>query len=148
MQTRPATAQDIPALGALFDGYRVFYEEPGDIELATRFIGDRLANGESTVFVAEAADGTLIGFTQLYRTFCSVAAAPIYVLYDLFVDPDHRRMGAGRELMETARQFVEGTDAVRMELATAIDNIPGQTLYESLGWRRDTEFYHYDLGTG
>jgi len=32
-----------------------------------------------------------------------------------------------------------------MEQATAIDNRPGQALYESLGWVRDEEFYHYEL---
>ena len=32
-----------------------------------------------------------------------------------------------------------------IELATNKDNIAGQTLYESLGYIRDQEFYSYDL---
>jgi hypothetical protein len=32
-----------------------------------------------------------------------------------------------------------------MELATAVDNQQAQTLYESLGWQRDNDFYHYSL---
>jgi hypothetical protein len=34
--------------------------------------------------------------------------------------------------------------AVRLELTTAIINVPEQRLYESMGWQRD-EFYLYGL---
>jgi hypothetical protein len=32
-----------------------------------------------------------------------------------------------------------------MKLSTAIDNLPAQRLYESLGWARDTAFCEYGL---
>jgi hypothetical protein len=28
---------------------------------------------------------------------------------------------------------------------TAVDNLPAQRLYESLGWQRDTGFFEYNL---
>ena len=38
---RQATLADIDALAPLFDAYRRFYEQPGDIALASDFLQDR-----------------------------------------------------------------------------------------------------------
>lgn len=144
---RYATLADVPAVGKLFDGYRQFYEQPADLSRATAYIQARLANEESTILVAETAAGELAGFCQLYATFCSVAAAPILVLYDLFVAPEYRRQGVGQALMLAANDHAQAAGVVRMELATAVDNHQAQALYESLGWQRDEDFYHYSLPT-
>jgi ribosomal protein S18 acetylase RimI-like enzyme len=47
--------------------------------------------------------------------------------------------------MDRARQLAEETGAHAIELATARSNAPAQVLYESLGYRRDEEFFHYSL---
>ena len=74
-----------------------------------------------------------------------MAAAPILVLYDLFVDPDYRRLRVGQALMLSARDHAKKVGVLRMELATAVTNHQAQALYESLGWQRDEDFYHYSL---
>ena len=142
---RYAILADVPQVGQLFDGYRQFYEQPADLALATAYIQTRLANAESTILVAETDDGQLAGFCQLYATFCSVAAAPILVLYDLFVASAQRRQGLGRDLLLAANEHAKAVGVVRMELATAVTNHQAQALYESLGWQRDNDFYHYSL---
>ncbi len=47
--------------------------------------------------------------------------------------------------MERARELAEATRANCLTLETATDNIPAQRLYESLGWKREQEFYRYFL---
>ena len=141
---RQATLADIDALAPLFDAYRRFYEQPGDVALASAFLHERLERGESTILLAEA-DGQLLGFCQLYPTWCSVAAARIFVLYDLFVDPDVRRGGVGRALMQAAQEFGRAAGAVRLDLGTARTNTRAQALYESEGWQRDDVFLTYNL---
>ena len=141
---RQATFADIDALAPLFDAYRRFYEQPGDVALASAFLHERLERNESTILVAEA-DGQLVGFCQLYPTWCSVAAARIFVLYDLFVDPDVRRGGVGRGLMRAAQAFGRAAGAVRLDLTTARTNTRAQALYESEGWQRDDVFLTYNL---
>ena len=88
---RLAVPDDLPQLSALFDAYRVFYEQPSDIPLARKFIAERLDNKDSVIFVALDSELKLIGFCQIYPSFCSVIAARIGVLYDLFVDPSVRK---------------------------------------------------------
>jgi ribosomal protein S18 acetylase RimI-like enzyme len=144
LATRHATLDDLDALAPLFDAYRRFYEQPGDIALASEFLHARLERGESTILVAEA-DGELLGFCQLYPSWCSVAAARIFVLYDLFVDDGVRRAGVGRALMLAARAFGRAAGAARLDLSTAHANTRAQALYESLGWRRDDVYRTYSL---
>jgi ribosomal protein S18 acetylase RimI-like enzyme len=145
MTVRPAQPADRAQLARLFDQYRQFYQQPPDLPLAQDFIGERLANHDSVIFVASVEPQTLVGFTQLYPTLCSVSAAKIYVLYDLFVAPPARGHGVARALMQAAQAYAEQTGAVRLELATARTNVQAQALYESLGWVRDSEFYRYNL---
>ncbi len=145
IRIRRAGEGDVAGVARLFDAYRQFYARPPDLALAERFIRERFERHESVILVAEAAAGELAGFCQLYPTFCSVSAAPIYVLYDLFVTPAARRMGAGRALMEAARAEAQRAGVARLELATAKTNVPAQALYESLGWTRDEQFFTYSL---
>lgn len=142
--TRLAMLEDVGQLANLFDQYRQFYEQAPNIALAKKFIGERMKNQESVILVAENA-GELIGFCQMYPTFCSVEALPIVVLYDLFVSQAARKTGAGRALMLAAQDYAKQNGFVRLDLSTAKTNVNAQALYESLGWQRDEVFYHYSL---
>ena len=152
---RMAHIDDLEAVSALFDQYRQFYEQPSDPVLAAAFIRERFAKGESAILVVEEAmqdrhqDGQrrLVGFCQLYPSFCSVIAAPIHILSDLFIAPAYRRNGIGRQLMIAAQEFAAASGSVRTDLTTARTNVRAQALYESLGWKRDDVFIAYNLNT-
>ncbi|ROR04540.1 ribosomal protein S18 acetylase RimI-like enzyme [Delftia acidovorans] len=138
-----AIPEDAALIAPLFDAYRQFYEQPADADAALAFITARLERGESVILLARRPDGSALGFCQLYPSFCSVLAAPIYVLYDLFVAPDARRLGVGRALLLAAEAHARVTGHARMDLTTARNNLRAQALYESLGWVRDEVFLTY-----
>lgn len=142
---RPYEPRDLPETARLFDLYRQFYEQRADLLLAERFIRARTENAESVILVEDSGEGVLGGFCQLYPSFCSVAAGPIYVLYDLFVAPSARRGGVGKALLAAAHERARGDGKVRMDLTTAKTNVAAQSLYESMGWVRDEVFYAYTL---
>jgi len=144
LEIRAARAGDLDEIARLFDAYRQFYLQPGDPGLARNFVRARFERGESTVLLAQE-DRSILGFVQLYPTFCSLAAAHVWVVYDLFVDPPARRRGAGRALLRAAALHACSDGAARLELATARDNIAARTLYEAEGWVRDNEFHRYSL---
>jgi len=140
-----ATAADAHRVAPLFDAYRQFYGLPSDLRLCRQYLAERLGRDESVVLLAGEADGTALGFVQLYPTFSSLRAARVFVLYDLFVAPEARQRGVGRRLMEAAAGEARRRGAVSLVLSTARTNHRAQRLYESLGWVRDEEFYEYNL---
>lgn len=143
MTIRRANLGDLEALVPLFDAYREFYGQTSDAELARTFLSARVAQDESVIFIALNEDGRALGFTQLYPTFCSVAAGRIFVLYDLFVVPEGRRFGVGAALLQAAEEFARGEKAVRLELSAALTNKAAQELYDREGWQQVHDFLVY-----
>ncbi len=145
MKIVKANQEHILELSRLFDLYRQFYGCGPDLSLANRFINDRMNNSESEIFLA--VDGSnVIGFTQLYPSFCSVDAVKIFILYDLYVDECARNLGAGEALMNKATEFAKQSGSARIDLLTAKDNKAGQNLYEKLGYNKvNEEFFAYSL---
>ncbi|MDC7702260.1 GNAT family N-acetyltransferase [Vogesella indigofera] len=141
---RLATLADLPQLAALFDGYRQFYGRHDDAATSQDFIRQRLLQGDTTILVYQRA-GELLGFTQLCPLFSSVAAAPVWLLNDLYVAEHARRRGAGRALLQAAASVAAAQGVVRLDLVTAIDNAAAQALYASMGWQRDVVFRRYQL---
>ncbi|WP_085630518.1 MULTISPECIES: GNAT family N-acetyltransferase [unclassified Pseudomonas] len=145
LRTLRADASHLDAVAALFDAYRGFYGQPSDLAQSRAFIAERLAAGESAIFIAQDADGQALGFVQLYPSFSSIDAHRTWLLSDLFTTPAARGRGAGRLLMNTARDFAVQSGAKGLVLETATDNFTAQGLYESLGWVRDTGYFTYTL---
>ena len=139
-----ASMANLQSVAVLFNQYRQFYEQGSDLALATEFIQQRMQNAESVILLAEDAQGKALGFCQLYPSFCSVEAKPIYSLYDLFVLPEHRANGIGRNLLLNAEALAKRNGKCRMDLTTAKNNLKAQSVYESLGWKRDDIFYAYN----
>lgn len=141
---RRVTAADLDLVAPLFDAYRQFYGCTPDLDLARRFLRERLDRGESIIFVA-VINGNGVGFVQLYPMFTSIGAKRAWILNDLYVKADARRQGVGKALMDTARKMAEETGAAWMELATAKDNVTAQALYRRCGYERDEEYDRFQL---
>lgn len=136
-----AKADDIGLIAPLFDAYRVFYGQASDLHAAKSFLAERFENDETIIFLAKHTEEP-IGFTQLYKTFSSVSIQPLLILNDLFVREDYRKRGVGEALLERAKAHCIDSDFKGLALETAIDN-PAQKLYERLGWKKSTNFFHY-----
>jgi ribosomal protein S18 acetylase RimI-like enzyme len=145
IQIRKMQASDLQRVAQLFDAYRQFYLEKADLPLAEQFIAARFEKRESDILVAELNGQQLVGFSQLYPTFCSVMAQPIYVLYDLFVAPEGRSLGAARMLLDGAVNLARANGKARLDLSTAKTNLRAQGIYEANGWEQDQEFLHYSF---
>jgi GNAT superfamily N-acetyltransferase len=143
---RRAEADDVVRVAPLFDAYRMFYEQPSDLEASAAFLRERIERDESVVFVADAPGGEVLGFVQLYPVWSSTTTPPgrFWLLNDLFVAERSRRHGVGRALMERAERLAAETGAVGLTLSTGIGNLRAHKLYESMGYRRDTRFFVYN----
>lgn len=144
LQLIRADSDCLDEVAELFDLYRQFYDQPADLETAHKFISERMVKKESVIFLARLGRQAA-GFVQLYASFCSVAASPMWILYDLYVTESGRGQGVAEALMNRARDLARETGASRIDLSTATDNHRAQRLYERLGYQRDQDFFVYSL---
>ena len=138
-----ANKAEVAAIAHLFDAYRQFYQYAPDLALANRYIAERIEKADSLILLAQDASAQALGFCQLYPTFCSLEAKPIYALYDLYVAPAARGAGIGNLLLLAAEQSAREHGMCRLDLTTAKTNLPAQAAYEALGWVRDEVYFSY-----
>ena len=143
MQIIKATPEDFELIAPIFDKYRQFYHYSSDVEAAKQYLKERLSHNESIIFYVHN-ENKILGFMQMYPSFSSLAMNRMWILYDLFVEPESRRQSVGRKLLEKAIQFAQMQNARGLCLKTSIDNLPAQKLYEAMGWEKDNQFYSYN----
>ena len=139
-----AKKENYKEVGFLFDLYRQFYKYKTEIKKSTQYIKERISKKESTIFLCYC-DKDPAGFVQLYETFDSLNINKKLVLYDLYVKKEFRKIGIGKSLMDIAKKFGHKKKIKLIELSTAITNKKAQSLYESLEYKRDKEYYNYYL---
>ena len=146
MTVREAWLSDVDNIAPLFNAYRMFYEQPSDLNGAKVWTRDNMTLKRATLFVYQESD-ELLGFTQLYPAFCSVEMKPFYVLYDVYVDPTARQRGVASRLLRHAHEWAKTQGASRLDLETAHTNVTAQSVYEALGYVLDSEFRKYSFDT-
>jgi ribosomal protein S18 acetylase RimI-like enzyme len=139
-----ATITDLTGVSNLFNMYRIFYEQESDLEGAKKYIKERMESKDSVIFVVKDKEA-YVGFTQLYPTFSSISMKRAWILNDLYVATDARKQGVGEKLLTIAKDYAVTTGANSISLSTAPDNFSAQRLYEKNGYKRDSQFYHYEL---
>ena len=147
MLTRKATIEDLISLSLLFDSYRVFYKKSSDPEGAKFFLSERIKNAESVILVAENEQQTMVGFVQLYPLFSSTRMKRLWLLNDLFVQPESRGLGAAAALIEAAKDLCRSTRSCGMILETAKDNTIGNKLYPRTGFSLDEDHNYFEWET-
>ena len=104
---------------------------------------------DTVVFVAERPDGTLGGFleagTRPYAEGCHTS--PVGYIEGWYVDPDLRREGVGRALVEAAEAWARGIGLQEMASDALIDNEVSHQAHLALGYREVERIvcFHKDL---
>ncbi|MBD9427418.1 MULTISPECIES: GNAT family N-acetyltransferase [unclassified Pseudomonas] len=149
MRIVQATLEHLDLLTPLFIKYREFYGELPFPDSSRKFLETRLKRKESIIYLALADDeDKLLGYCQLFPSYSSLSLKRVWILNDIFVAEDARRMLVADRLLQTAKQMAKETNAVRMRVATSVSNEVAQKTYESIGFREDTRFKNYTLELG
>lgn len=144
---RPAVAADEAALGRLgellvavhhgFDKARFIAPDAGTRQGYGAFLAGLIGQPDAVVLVAEAGPGRVAGYVYAAvegNDWLSLRG-PAGVIYDLVVDPEHRRAGVGRRLVESALDALGALAATQIVLHTATPNTAAQKLFASVGFR-------------
>ena len=137
-----ATVNELDCLTELFDLYRLFYGQESNLEDAREFLKERLVNEVSVVFIA-FDENNPIGFVELYPSFSSVSMKRSWVLNDLYVIENARKKRFAEKLINKAINFAEETGAKGVLLETAKENVTAQSLYEKVGFIKESTYFYY-----
>jgi GNAT superfamily N-acetyltransferase len=157
IHVRPARSDDRDAVGRLgsvlvtehhdFDPQRFIAPMPG---LAQRYGEFLLSNAErqDTIVLVAEQDRAVIGYAYagVEGNDYMALRGPAGLLYDLVVDPRHRRQGIGTKLLEAAIAALAGLGAPRVLLFTAQKNHDAHGLFARAGFRRTMIEMTLELG--
>jgi GNAT superfamily N-acetyltransferase len=145
---RGARAEDAPHIGRLVVALAEFEGlPPPDEEAINRLMADAFGpRPRFEIFLAEAADGQVVGYAFVFETYSTFLALPTLYLEDLFVLPRYRGRRIGYELfMHCVREAVR-RGCGRMEWAVLDWNRQAIHFYERLGAKHlhDWRLYRLD----
>ncbi len=143
---RPLAPTDRVPWRRLYQGYAEFYAVPMTEEIADQlwsWLMDPSAAHKG--YVAEIKDtGEIIGIAHVRPYPRSLSGSWAGFLDDLYVDPAHRRRGAGRALMTAVAAHARAAGWSFVRWMTADDNHTAQPLYDRVASRTRWVTYQLD----
>ncbi len=135
---RASTRADVPALHALIHEL-ARYEKLEDAHVGTEELLSEHLFGARTYCEALVAEGDgpggrrVVGFALFFHNYSTFLAQPGMYLEDLFVRPDERRRGHGRDLLRAVARIAIERGCGRFEWSVLHWNEPAIRFYKALG---------------
>lgn len=144
---RDLKAHDEARWRELWRGYCEFYETEMAESVTDETWRRLLDTSEEGMFslLACGGDGAAIGFTNYVLHPITWSENPVCYLEDLFVDPDARKLGAGRALIEAVHERGRKEGWHRVYWRTRSDNATARALYDKVSDLTDWVVYEVPL---
>ena len=134
MRVRTAEANDMDAVAQMARELAAHVSDPDPGDRAADLVRDGFgADRWFECFVAEADDGTLIGYVLACRRFEAHTAIKRLWIGDLYVRPNRRSSGVGRALIRAVAQRAHGLGCAELSWELWEGNASGRRFYASLG---------------
>jgi GNAT superfamily N-acetyltransferase len=146
LQIRHGERSDLSVIAELIRGL-ARYERLEDQVTMTEEKLERALFGErpyAETLIAED-DGTPVGFALFFHNFSTFLAQPGIYLEDLFVLPEHRGGGIGKELLQALARIAVERGCGRLEWAVLDWNESAIGFYERLGARPNADWTIYRM---
>lgn len=131
---RPAQPGDVPLIYDLIVQLATYERAPekvvGTPEMLSRELFGERPSAE--VLIAEV-DGEGVAFALFHGTFSTWECRPGIWLEDLYVPPQHRRLGIGRQLLAELARIALQRGCARLEWTALSWNTPALEFYRQLG---------------
>ena len=146
VRIRSATSDDVPVIAELIRGLARFEKLEHAVTMSDELLASALFGERPYAEVLLAGDdGQAVGFALFFHNFSTFLGRPGIYLEDLFVLPEQRGRGIGRQLLvELARLAVE-RKCGRLEWAVLDWNRDAIGFYERLGARPNSDWTVYRL---
>lgn len=131
---RDATPADVPSILQLIRNLAEYERAPNDVVATEKGLREVLFGDEPAAHVVIAhEDNEPVGFAVYFFNFSTWLGRPGLYLEDLFVKPEKRGHGYGRELLVHLARRAHQRGCGRMEWAVLDWNEPAIQFYKKLG---------------
>lgn len=138
LTVRRAEERDAAPLHGLMVALNADQGDPIDLLTQDRVARDIVDDPRSIAIVAEAADGTLVGYATGHPTYETGHAERGLYVGDLYVVPAHRRRGVARALLAALARAGHAQGARHLWLTAKEGNAAAHAFYRRLGARGET----------
>jgi len=143
---RATTVEDGHALIALIRRLAEFEHLTGpDDAAAERFIEDGFVRNPACyeAYLIDDSDAQAAGYLLFFQTYSTFLCRPSLYIEDLFVLPEHRGKGYGKQLLTLCLDLARERGCGRVEWAVLDWNTSAQAFYQSIGAHHLTEWQLY-----
>ncbi len=134
VRIEPATERDIPLILEFVRGLAEYEKHLDRLETTEERIRKTIFSAEPAARVVFAyLDDVAVGFAVCFQTYSTFAGLPGLYLEDLFVKPEARGKGVGRELLRYLARLAKEQGYSRIEWAVLHWNEPAIGFYKRLG---------------
>ena len=122
------------------DALAVMNQEFNEISMTPAKIESQLRKGlrSEMVLVAEV-ENQVVGFACVQMMSSVCYPHPWAELIELYIQPQFRRQGLGRALVQESERMARERGATGMHLLTGVANTAGQALYSALGYTKQPD---------
>lgn len=134
LSIRPATPEDVPIITEMIRGLAEYERLAHECQATEERLRQTLFGEPRYAECVIARFGeTPVGFALFFHNYSTFAARPGLYLEDLFVLPEHRGRGVGRELLRHLARLAVARECARFEWAVLDWNAPAIQFYRSFG---------------
>jgi GNAT superfamily N-acetyltransferase len=131
---RPATSADVPAIRQLIRALAEYEKLLDQFVITEAQLREHLFGPRPYAEVLLAEEGTqVVGYALFFHTYSTFLGRPSLYLEDLFVLPELRGRGHGKELLARLAKIAVERGCGRFEWMVLDWNTPAIQFYESLG---------------
>jgi GNAT superfamily N-acetyltransferase len=130
---RAATENDVPLIFDLICELATYEKLRDQVVGTPEILRDTLFEQRAAEALVVESAGDPIGYALFYTTFSSFECRAGIWLEDVYVKPEHRRGGVGRQVLEHLAGIAEQRGSVRLEWVALDWNEPALNFYKKLG---------------
>lgn len=142
---RRTTEKDLHLIYELINGLALYEKRPQDMtgteEMLKYWLFDKKV---ATVLIAESG-GETVGYAIYYPVFGSFAAKANVHIEDLFIKPEYRRKGFGKEFFFQLTEIIKEEGYSRLEWSCLDWNSPAIEFYKKIGATTETGRVYFDF---
>lgn len=136
-----AKSSDLEQLTILFEKYRKFYNQSAPAHNCKKFLEEIINTQGCKIYMAFIREQTndshflrAVGFINCFPYFSSSQVKKNWILKDLFVEPEYRKIGIGNKLIQKAKKLAIDSNSTGVMISTKKEYQEAKKLYLSEGF--------------